>query len=339
MPVSLDQIFHTEPKKIGMIEIYSNKLDRAVVKDIETVIKSISKSLKINLDKIPTGEALRVYIYPTKRVFYSIFGNEVEKNTRKLRRRGQEDLLFVVGEGEIHMVSPRGMGSSYTNMISILVKNILNEYEQEEKVKKAQAKVKEELEPEEIEEEELEEDIEEIDEEELDEKQEEELEVEEEENEKQVPEVEEIDEQIEKIREENNKDIPEWLDLGWIMYKRGILKSAKNRKDYAEFISKKGVTSQGKISQSQSVVSDYNYSSESAAAIVEYIAENYGVRKILELFENPNVEQTLGISKAKFSRECKERIKKRYLKYKLDEIEIENNKQKEDSEVKEKGEK
>ena len=82
------------------------------------------------------------------------------------------------------------------------------------------------------------------------------------------------------------------------MYKRGILKKSKNKSDYAEFISKKGVTSQGKISQKSSVMADYNYASESASAIIEYIVESYGIRKIVEIFENPNVEQTLGISKA-----------------------------------------
>jgi len=315
MAYSLEQIFHTEPKVIGMIEIYSNPMDRATVKDIEKVIKNIAKNLKVNLDNIPSGETLRVYIYPTKRVFYSIFGNEVEQNMRRARSRSQENMLFVVGEGEIHMVSPRALGSSYTNIITILVKNILEEYEQESKVKKAEEQVKSELEPEEEviddEEEEIEEPEEELEEEEL-----EDLELDEE-NEEQIEEIENIDEEIEKIREEKQNDIPEWLDLGWIMYKRGILKSAKNREDYAEFISKKGVTSQNKIAQSQSVMADYNYASESASAIVEYIVESYGVRKILNLFENPNVEQTLGISKAKFSRECKECIKKKYVNSKL----------------------
>lgn len=312
MAYSLEQIFHTDPKVIGMIEIYSNPMDRKTVNDIEKVIKSIAKNLKVNLDNIPSGETLRVYIYPTKRVFYSIFGYEVEKNMRKARSRSQESMLFVVGEGEIHMVSPRVTGSSYTNVITLLVKNILEEYEQESKVKKAQEQVKAELEPEEkiiVEDEEEIEDPEE----ELEEELEEDLELDDE----KLAEVEVIDQEIEKIREEKGKDIPEWLDLGWIMYKRGILKNAKNKADYADFISKKGVTSQGKISQSQSVIADYNYASESASAIVEYIVENYGARKILELFENPNVEQTLGISKAKFSRECKESIKKKYVNSKL----------------------
>ena len=306
MAYNLEQIFHTEPKVIGMIEVYSNPMDRKVVQDIEKVIKSIAKNLKVNLDNIPSGENLRVYIYPTKRVFYSIFGSEIEENIRRTRSRTQENMLFVVGEGEIHMVSPRAMGSSYNNIISILVKNILEEYELESKVKKAEAQVKSELEPEE--------DVVEEDEEEIEE--DEELEYEDESDEE-LEEIAEIDAEIEKIREENKIDIPEWLDLGWIMYKRGILKSAKNKEDYAEFISKKGVTSENKIAQSSSVLSDYNYASESASAIVEYIVESYGVRKILELFENPNVEQTLGISKARFSRECKESIKKKYVNSKL----------------------
>lgn len=333
MAYSLEQIFHTEPKVIGMIEIYSNPMDRATVKDIEKVVKSIAKNLKVNLDNIPSGETLRVYIYPTKRVFYSIFGNEVEQNIRRTRSRSQESMLFVVGEGEIHMVSPRAVGSSYTNVISILVKNILEEYEQEEKIRKAQEKVKDELEPEE---EVIEENEEELDEDELDEEDIDDLELDEE-NEEEISEIEAIDEEIEKIRAEKANDIPEWLDLGWIMYKRGILKSAKNKADYAEFISKKGVTSQNKIAQSTSVMADYNYASESASAIVEYIVESYGVRKILELFENPNVEQTLGISKAKFSRECKEKIKKRYVDFKITQIVNVKEKSENELDIKEKG--
>ncbi len=73
MAYSLEQIFHTEPKVIGMIEIYSNPVDRSTVKDIENVVKEIAKSMRINLDNIPSGETLRVFIYPTKRVFYQFF--------------------------------------------------------------------------------------------------------------------------------------------------------------------------------------------------------------------------------------------------------------------------
>ena len=309
MAYSLEQIFHTEPKVIGMIEIYSNPMDRKTVQDVEKVIKEISKSLHVNLDNIPSGEVLRVYIYPTKRVFYSIFGSDVEKNTRRKFNRTEEDMLFIVGEGEIHMVSPRAAGSSYTNMIKILVKDILSEYELDEKIKKAQEKVSEKLEQkEEVDEEELEE----LDEEELEEPVDEET----------LNEIGEMDSQIEKIKEDNDIPIPEWLDLGWIMYKRQILGTAKNKEDFANFIKEKGVVSQNKISGKQSVMGDYNYSNESAAAIIEYIVENYGVRKIVDLFENPDVEKVLGISKDKFSRECKASIKKRYVSSKLKELDV-----------------
>lgn len=317
MAPRLEQIFHTEPKRIGMIEIYSNPMDRNTVKDIEKVVKSIAKSFHINLDNIPSGEVLRIYIYPTSRVFFSIFGAELERKGRRRLNKGKEEMYFVVGEGEIHMVSPRGVANAYTDMIKILVKDILEEYGLEEKYKKAEGKVKEELELEEIEEE-IEEEQEEFEEEEeLEDIEEGDLELENQ-DEPVLDDIEEIDEKIEKIKKE--KDIPEWLDLGWIMYKRGILKSDKNSEDYAEYIKEKGVTSQGKISSNQSVMSDYNYSSESAAAIVEYIAENYGVGKILELFENPDIESVLGISKGKFSRDCKENIKKRYVSSKLSEF-------------------
>lgn len=328
MAYSLEQIFHTEPRVIGMIEIYSNPVDRKTVQDIEKVIKSIAKSFHINLDNIPSGETLRVFIYPTKRVFYQYFGYEIEKRSRRLSRT-QEDMLFVVGDGEIHMVSPKATGKSYTNMIKILVNDILSEYELDEKVKKAQEKVTDELEPkEEIEvEEELDEEEQELEDEEL----EEEL------DEEDIQEIEDVDIQIEKIKESSEKAIPEWLDLGWIMYKRQILLGTKNREDFAEFIKKKGVKSSNKISSKQSVMGEYNYASESSAAIIEYIVTNYGVKKIVELFENPDVEQVLGISKEKFKRESKAWIKKRYVSSKVKEL----NEEKEDIEVdvKEKGEK
>ena len=310
MAYSLEQIFHTEPKVIGMIEIYSNPMDKNTVKDIEKVVREIAKSMHINLDNIPSGEILKVFIYPTKRVFYHFFGSEVENNIRKKRSRTQEDMLFVVGEGEIHMVSPRATGSSYVNMIKILVKDILSEYELDEKIKKAQEKVNEELEPEEV----LEEDEEEIDEEELEDESLDEMDLEE---------IEEVDLEIEKIKESDKKSIPEWLDLGWIMYKRQILGTYKNKEDFGNFIKQRGVTSQGQISGKQSVLGDYNYANESSAAIIEYIVENYGVRKIVELFEEPDVERVLGISKAKFKRESKDSIKKRYVTSKMKELNIE----------------
>ena len=321
MAPSLEQIFHTEPKKIGMVEIYSNPMDRSTVKDIERVINSIAKSFHINLDDIPSGEALRVYIYPTSRVFFSIFGYELEKKGRRRLNKGKEELYFVVGEGEIHMVSPRGVANSYTDMIKILVKDILEEYGLDDKTKKAEEKVKEELEPEEIEEEEneLEGYEEELEEEKLEEDLDEIPEEADKENIEEISDkIEEIDDKIEEIKKE--KDVPEWLDLGWIMYKKGILKSQKNSEDYGEYIKEHGVMGQEKISSKHSAIADYNYSSESAAAIVEYIVQNYGVRKILDLFENPNVEQVLGISKAKFSRECKANIKKRYVTSKVKEV-------------------
>lgn len=314
MAYSLEQIFHTEPKKIGMIEIYSNPMDRSTVRDIEKVVKEIAKSMHINLDNIPSGENLRVFIYPTKRVFYQFFGGEIESNMRRKRSRSQEDMLFIVGEGEIHMVSPKASGMSYTDMIKVLVKDILEEYGLEEKVKKAQDKVKEELESEEIiEEEELEEELEE-----------EKLEEPEELTEDEFDDIEEeIDYQI----EQSQKPMPEWLDLGWIMYKRQILATTKNKEDFANFIKEKGVKSQNKISTRQSVMGDYNYASESSAAIVEYIVESYGIRKVFDLIGEPDIKKAIGISEAKFKREYTAWVKKRYVSSKLERINEENSKE------------
>lgn len=322
MAYSLEQIFHTEPKKIGMIEIYSNPMDRSTVRDIEKVVKEIAKSMHINLDNIPSGETLRVFIYPTKRVFYQFFGGEIESNMRRKRSRTQEDMLFIVGECEIHLVSPKASGISYTDMIKILVKDILEEYGLEEKVKKAQDKVQEELEPEEIEEDE---DLEEIEEEKLEEP--EELTEEE---------FDDIEEEIDYQIEQSEKPMPEWLDLGWIMYKRQILANVKNKEDFANFIKEKGVKSQNKISTRQSVMGDYNYASESSAAIVEYIVESYGIRKVFDLIGEPDIKKAIGISEGKFKREYTAWVKKRYVSSKLERINEENSKE---EFVKEKNEK
>lgn len=328
MAYSLEQIFHTEPKVIGMVEIYSNPMDKTTVRDIEKVVKEIAKSMRINLDNIPSGETLRVFIYPTKRIFYQFFGSDIESNMRRKRSRTQEDMLFIVGEGEIHMVSPKASGMSYTDMIKILVKDILEEYGMEDKVKKAQDKVQEELEPEEvIEEEESEEELEEeeLEEEKIDEP--EELTEEEFDNLE-----EEIDYQIEK----SEKPMPEWLDLGWVMYKRQILATEKNKEDFANFIKTKGVKKQNKISTRQSVMGEYNYASESAAAIVEYIVESYGVRKIFDLIGEPDIKKAIGISEGKFKREYTAWVKKRYVSSKIQEISKEYE---QEEKVKEKSEK
>lgn len=306
MAYSFEQIFHTEPKVIGMIEIYSNPVDKTTVRDIEKVVKEIAKSMKINLDNIPSGETLRVFVYPTKHVFYQFFGNEM----RRKRSRTAEDMLFIVGEGEIHMVSPKATGMSYTDMIKILVKDILEEYGMEDKVKKAQAKVKEELEPEEI----VEEEEEIVEEEPEDEIEEEKIEEPEEITEEEFDDLEkEIDYQI----EQSEKPMPEWLDLGWIMYKRQILATTKNKEDFANFIKTKGVKSQNKIQLKQSVLGEYNYASESAAAIVEYIVESYGIRKIFDLIGEPDIKKVIGISEGKFKREYTAWVKKRYVSLKM----------------------
>ena len=232
---------------------------------------------------------------------------------RRTRSRTQETMLFVVGENEIHMVSPRVTGSSYADIIGILVKDILEEYGLESKVKKAKEQVKSELEPEEEVIEESEE-IEEEEEELTDEDYEEEIE---ELDESELSDaIEEIDYQMEIQKEKNS--IPEWLELGWIMYRRGILNSDKNKQDYAEFIAKKGVASKNKISQKSSVMADYNFASESSAAIVEYIVRNYGVRRVLDLVGEPDIEKTLRISEGKFKREYTAWIKKMYVVSKLD---------------------
>lgn len=315
MTPKFEHIFHTEPKRIGMIEIYSNPMDKNTVKDIEKVIKNVASNLHINLDNIPSGEVLSIYIYPTAKVFFSIFGSELERKGRRRLNKGKEELYFIVSGSEIHMVSPNGVANGYTDMIKILIGDILEEYELEDKSKKAKEKVDELLEPEEKEEEQ-----EEPEEDEIEEEIEEQEDLEE--DEELLIQVEEIDEKIEEIKKE--KDVPEWLDLGWIMYKRGILKNQETSEKFAEHIKEKGVTGQGRISGKQSIVADYNYSAETASAIVEYIVENYGVRKVLELYENPDVKAVLGISKDKFSRECKANIKKRYVKTKLDELNEEN---------------
>ncbi len=237
---------------------------------------------------------------------------------RRKRSRTAEDMLFIVDDGEIHMVSPKASAMSYTDMIKILVKDILEEYGMDEKIKKAQDKVKEKLEPEVI----IGEDEEEIASEEPEEEiEDEKLEEPEELTEDEFDDLEgEIDYQI----QQSEKPMPQWLDLGWIMYKRQILASYKNKEDFSNFIKTKGVKSQNKIQLKQSVMGEYNYASETAAAIVEYIVVSYGVRKIFDLIGEPDIKKAIGISEGKFKREYTAWVKKRYVSSKIQEISKDN---------------
>ena len=313
---SFEQLFSREPRKVGTIEIYSSGYKS--VRELENILKVIAKEMRIDLNNPRTEEVISVYIYPNASIFYSFFGGYFDTKNNIFKRRSVETMNFVeMEDGSIHMFFS---GGNYKETMKILVGKIFDNYIEEKREKKLDELLKEELEPEEvIEEEELEPEEEELEEEEVEK---EELESEEEIPEEEIDEIqiENADDQIEKIKEEKQVNVPEWLDLGWIMYKRGKLTKAKNIRDYGEHIKEKGVTSSGKISKAQGTFSEYNYADESAYAIVEYIIESYGLRKLVELFENPNIKETLGVSKEKFKRESKQSIKKRYIDNKIAEV-------------------
>ena len=68
---SFEQLFSGEPRKVGMVEIYS--AGSKYGKELENILKAIAKEMKINLDNPKTEDVISVYIYPNASTFYSFF--------------------------------------------------------------------------------------------------------------------------------------------------------------------------------------------------------------------------------------------------------------------------
>ncbi|MDD2627707.1 MAG: hypothetical protein PHR25_01355 [Clostridia bacterium] len=295
MKVSFEDIFdESRILKMGMMQIYYSHGKKKAAEEIVKTIEEMAKSLKIKLDNIPSGETVNIFLYPTASIFYKLFRGEVEKKT--IGRLGSVETLILATEGEIHVVAPN-YGNKIT-ILSVLIKEILKQYELEEKTQSAQKKVKNILTEKEEIINETEEELEEIEENEI-----EENEIEEE--------LEEIEE-IEKVKEKAGEEIPTWLSLGWHAFKLEKLNKTKSRENFAMHIENKGLGGLKGITGDSKIGLDYNYDIETGAAIIEYIINTYGARKVLDLFWNPNIKETLGEPEAKFWKECKDGIKNNY---------------------------
>lgn len=325
-----EMVYFNATKQIETITIhYNSKLDGAFVDDVTKHIKEISKKMgsKVNLKDPKEFYSIQVFVYPSQKLFNKVFAGEIEKRFYS-RRRNLEDLYVVRdSDGNIHIVSPRGMGTEKTEAFKkILVMKVLGEYMQDKEKQSAEILLreamkpkkeeKEELDeegqdlPEELEQEEpeeLEEEVEELDEEELEEIIETELIIE------QIDEKEEYDERQDKEKKVDTKDeARQWLDIGWLAYVKGKLKKEKDIKRFADNISKKGVKKLGQLSNTK-MFENYNYSEEYACALVEYVVETYGMKKFIEFYENPkDIEGVFGTTKFRFNNDVKAFVYRRY---------------------------
>ena len=328
-----EMVYFNMTKQIETITIhYNSKLDGAFVEDVSRHIKEIaSKMSRVDLKNPREFESIQVFVYPSQKLFYKVFAGEIEKRFYS-RRRSLEDLYVVRdAEGNIHIVSPRGMTAEKREAFKkILVMKVLGEYMDENEKQSAERLLKEAMKPKEEEKEDIEEqDIEQEPEQELDETEPEELEQEEEElEEEELEEIIETEHMIEQIddeeleteeeqdtqtKKESSKDeAREWLHLGWLAFVKGKLKNEKDIKDFANNISKNGVKKLSKLSKT-SLFQQYNYSEEYACAIVEYVVETYGMKKFVEFYENPkDIEGVFGISKFVFENKVKAYIYSKY---------------------------
>ena len=327
-----EMVYFNATKQIETITIhYNKKLDGTFVDDVERYIKEIAKKMsKVNLKEPKEFYSIQVFVYPSKQLFYKVFGGEIEKRFYS-RKCSLEDLYVVRdSDGNIHIISPRGMDIEKVEALKkILVIKVLGEYMEDKEKQSAERLLKEAMkpkeeeiledeeleEPEELDEEEIEEELEDEESEELDEEELEEiLETElviEQIDKQDEEELEESDKKEEK--KENTKDeAKEWLNVGWFAYVRGKLKKEKDIKRFANNISKNGVKKLGQLSNTR-LFENYNYSEEYACALVEYIIETYGMKKFIEFYENPkDIQGVFGVSKFIFNNQVKAFVYRRY---------------------------
>lgn len=333
-------VYFNATKQIETITIhYNNKLDGNFVDDVAQSVKDIAKKMsKVDLKNPREFDSIQVFVYPSQKLFYKVFAGEIEKRFYS-RRRSLEDLYVVQdAEGNIHIVSPRGMAAEKRDAFKrILVMKILGEYMEEKEKQSAERLLREAMKPkeekEDIEEEEIEQEDElEADEEQLEEIEEESEELEEEQEELDEDELDEIietelvmeqidehqeaelDEEETESEEKETKrtESQEWLSAGWLAYVRGRLKKEADIKRFAENISKKGVKKLGQLSTSK-IFEDYNYSEEYACALVEYVVETYGMGKFTEFYQNPkDIQGVFGVPKFVFDNNVKAFIYSRY---------------------------
>lgn len=349
-----EMVYFNATKQIETITIhYNSKLDGSFVDGVATSIKDIAKKMsKINLKNPREFDTIQVFVYPSQKLFYKVFAGEIEKRFYN-RRRSLEDLYVVQdSEGNIHIVSPRGMSQEKRDSFKrILVMKILGEYMNEKEKQSADRLLKESMKPKEEEQEELEEVEEEVQEEEEPEVEEQEEPEEEELEELEEPEEELDEEELEEIietelvmeqideeqqeeteqvqeesddeheeqqsettekKQETRTEAQEWLNIGWLAYVRGKLKKEADIKRFAQNISKNGVKKLGQLSGSK-LFESYNYSEEYACALVEYIVETYGMEKFTEFYKDPkNIQGVFGVTKFVFNNNVKAFVYRKY---------------------------
>lgn len=331
-----EMVYFNATKQIETITIhYNSKLDGTFVDDVTKHIKEIANKMsKVNLKDPKEFYSIQVFVYPSRNLFNKVFAGEIEKRFYS-RRRSLEDLYVVRdSDGNIHIVSPRGMSSEKVEAFKkILVMKILGEYMEEKQKQSAERLLKEAMKPKQKEEEPEEEELDEELPEEEPEEEIEELEAEAEDDELDEDDLEEIieteliieqideeemqdqsqEQEDEEAKKENTKsEAQEWLSVGWLAYVRGKLKKEADIKRFANNISKKGVRKLGQLSTTK-MFEDYNYSEEYACALVEYIVETYGLEKFAEFYQNPkDIEGTFGVSKFVFNNNVKAFVYRRY---------------------------
>jgi len=341
-----EMVYFNATKQIETITIhYNEKLDGAFVSDVVQSVKDIAKKRsKVDLKKPREFDDIQVFVYPSRDLFYKVFRGEIEKRFNKFHRSTKDLYVVQDSEGNIHIVSPRGMAQEKRDALKrILVMKILGEYMPErEKKQSAERLLREAMKPKEEEKEELdEEEIEQDDEPEVDEEEQEmeenidEEEIEQDDEPEELEEeglediieaelvMEQIDEKQEEEQQEKESDkkaesetkgskIQEWLNVGWLAYINGKLKKDKDIKRFVDNISKRGVKKLGQLSQGK-WYAEYDYSEEYACAWVECIISTYGMKKFLEFYENPkDIKRIFGVSKFIFESQVKAYIKEKY---------------------------
>lgn len=340
-------------KKIGnVIFNYNNKFDENFVNSIikyvnESILMFKNKKIKINLNELKNGEMLKIYIYPTVKLFNQTFYSEIDRRFHSGKKTIGEIYIVQTSDNNIHVAVPRGRSSEFIETLKgAVVSQILAEYTSEkdklvvnrvikETIKEINIKKKEEQEKskdleEEKEEQEPEEPEEEL--EEIESKEEEPEKLSESEMEdiylvetKMIEEQKKAEESIKKqeqeqIKEKTNKkekvnaQSKQWLLLGWIMYRTNKLKEGNNLDKFSIYIKKKGLTKFSKLRNSK-LFEASKYEAENACAFVDFLINKFGTKRFMEVFNDPSIlkeSKIFGMSKFQFEVEAKKHILENY---------------------------
>jgi len=155
-----EMVYFNTTKQIETITIhYNDKLDGTFVNDVVKYIQEVSKKMsKINLKSPKNYDSIQVFVYPSKKLFNSMFGGEIEKRFYRGKRSLEDFYVVKDSEGNIHIVSPRGMAPEKAEALKkILVMKVLGEYMEEKEKNNAEKLLKEAMKPKQQEKEDVEE--------------------------------------------------------------------------------------------------------------------------------------------------------------------------------------